>query len=153
MSRSETVTTWQQVHWNATLTVAATTNLLERLATAPSLGVLALEVHATEKGARWLIGTCTRAADGVRELVEGTTLATVTAPRAKRPSVSMAAQVAVSRPKMSLSADCAEAIARGLLSALNGLRGSEHLVLQVLLGGRLTPSQLTAPAPASWSAR
>ena len=151
MSRSAPVTTWQQLHWNAALTTAAATALLERLATAPSLGVLALEVHATANGARWLIGTSAPAADGVRELVEGSTLATISAPRAKRQAVTMAAQVAVSRPQMSLSADRAEAIARGLLSALNGLRGSEHLVLQVLLGGRLTPGQLTAPAPASWS--
>lgn len=150
MSRADPITIWQQLHWKAALAPADATVLLERLATAPSLGVLALEVHATPSGARWLLGSSVLGADGVRELVEGCGLATVTAPRSRRHSASTAAQVAVSRPNMMLSADRAEAIARGLLSAMNGLGKGEHIMLRVLLGGRLTPSQLTAPAPASW---
>lgn len=132
--------TWLEVSFNDAVSGGLTVAFLERLATQPSLGTLVLEANVEQGHPRWLIGTSPSSARQVRLLVGGLLQVPVTSFTGRRPELEDAAQVRLSHATLSLSVERMEASSRAVLAALSGVRPAEVVTVQLVLGGRLSPT-------------
>ncbi|KAB1658170.1 type IV secretory system conjugative DNA transfer family protein [Pseudoclavibacter sp. CFCC 11306] len=140
---------WRELLWQDTITPEAAAEVLERIATAEELGAVVLEVRADHDGVRWLIATTSAAVGGLVGHV-GALPVRVLTPRRTRAEMVSAGRVRLLRPVGTLNGERAQAITRTLFGGFTRLGRGEQVVLQLLLGPRLTPGELAAPAPPGW---
>ncbi|AND17214.1 type IV secretory system conjugative DNA transfer family protein [Rathayibacter tritici] len=146
---------WREVHWQRPFPIDAAMELLQRIATEPSLGAVRLEARASAAGIRWLIGL-EKPQIGVGTLmVKQLTGARLTAPIGPRIAVLSAGRIRLRHPALSLTTERIGAITRSVLAALaQANRDGDKLVVQIVLGARrgphLVPERVEDPRRAWW---
>lgn len=141
---------WQEMTWRRTITPAAAGAGLERLATAVELGPVILELRVGAEGAHWLVGTGTHRGRGAAELLSGLLPVRVHPPAEGRRPVSRAARLLAAGDCVSDLPERVAAAVRALYAAMTGLSGEQELVVQLLLGHRLSPAFFTRPQTPLW---
>lgn len=139
---------WRQVHWPLPLTVEQATMLVERLATEHALGRIVLEYRASGGRARFLIaafapqiGTLTNL---VTQLVPGTRIVQPEVPRRK---AERAGRLLPEPSGLPVAVERAEAVTRALLAVTPQVKADEEIVLQTVIGHRLSPHLLPTKLP------
>jgi hypothetical protein len=140
---------WNQLLWDGPLTPETAAMALERIATAPELSAIALELRATKAGIRWLIGTTSPHTRDVEGLLTELLPARVIAPKSTRRPATVAARLQRKGIPGALDGDRIASAIRVLYAGFTRLGHGEELVLQLLLGRRLSPSATIDQAP-SW---
>lgn len=148
MSRPERATwVWREVWWPHPFSPDTAVELLDRLAADHQIGEVVWEARATGGHVRYLVGVrpphsrdllvlLTNLIPGVRS--DHTK-------RAARSRVDVAGHLTASRHALALNVERVTAITRAVLAGLATANGEgEELILQVILGGRLSP-QLVSP--------
>ena len=132
---------WRELTWSDVLAPSNVAAVLERFATAPELGQIVLEFRADHNGARWLLGAEAHRIPAIKDALVSHAPVRVTTPRRVRAEMDDAAQVTVSggRP-LSSHPDRVTAAVRALYGTVSQLQDGERVVLQLLLGRRLSPS-------------
>ncbi|NQX29528.1 type IV secretion system DNA-binding domain-containing protein [Microbacteriaceae bacterium VKM Ac-2854] len=129
--------------------------LLQRIATEPSLGAVRLEARASSPGIRWLVGL-ERPQIGIgTAMIKEFTGARLTKPSSERITVVSAGRSRLRHPALSLTTDRIGAITRSVLAALaQANRDGDKLVVQIMLGARrgphLVPNGIEDPRRAWW---
>jgi len=141
---------WQEMTWHQAITPAAAGAGLERLATAVELGPVVLELRVGAEGAHWLVGTGTHRGCGAAELLSGLLPVRVHPPAEGRRPVSQAARLLAAGDCVSDLPERVAAAVRALYAAMTGLSGEQGLVVQLLLGRRLSPAFFTCPQTPLW---
>lgn len=141
---------WRELHFDTTLTTNAVSTVLERLATARELGVIGLELHADEKHLRWLIGVEPHRLDALKQTLTALLAVRVVKPRWKRPEVDIAARLHETGRGLTLAPEKVTAVIRSLYGTLTGLTGTEHVVIQLLLGHRIAPGSWQRVEAPNW---
>jgi hypothetical protein len=128
------------LHFPGTIPQAAAEALLEHLASDGSLGELAVEVQSTDRHLSFLLGAqpgrLSQLARLVRQLIPGAQL--VEADRAPL-ELETAWRLKIAGRELSGSTERTLAVTRSVLTVLTEAGPGETLVLQVLLGRRLSP--------------
>lgn len=131
---------WQQLHWQRPLDPARATGALRQLAADSRSPQLVLETRASVSGTTNHLGgrphAVQQAGALLTDALPGTTL--VPSERLRRPAAS-ATRVKASTRHRALRLDDPLFPVRALASALAQVRGTEELVVQVLLGPRRVP--------------
>ena len=141
---------WQEMTWCRTITPAAAGAGLERLATAIELGPVVLELRVGAEGAHWLVGTGTHQERGAAELLSGFLPVRLHPPAERRQPVCRAARLLAAGGFVSDLSERVAAAVRALYAAMTGLSGEQELVVQLLLGHRLSPAFFTRPQTPLW---
>src|SRR5690625_1838190 len=141
---------WREVVWNQTLPVELAVEVLHRIATAPELDMLALELRGDTKGLRWLVATSPRAIDQLKQLTTTHAPVRVLTPRRVRAQASQAARVTLSGAHTQGAANVTTATIRAMYGQIAALEPGEHVVVQVLLGRRASPALLSQARPPGW---
>src|SRR5690625_3186087 len=105
---------WREVVWNQTLSPALANEILQRIATAPELGMIALEVRGDAKGLRWLVGASPKAIDALKQLLATHAPVRVLTPRRVRPRASQAARITLGGAGIQTAANITTATIRAL---------------------------------------
>lgn len=147
---------WREVHWPRPFDPESAFEVLERLASDRNMGPIIWEARARAGQIRYLL-----AADSthihplvstLKALLPGVLVNTTRS--ATRVRLQYAGHLRVTHPSLALSVERLTATTRSVLASLTGARvDGEEVVLQVLLGGRLTPHLLPAnleDPSASW---
>ncbi len=138
---------WRELHFARPLDAETAVEAIRAVATDPYQPALVLEARASADGVRFLLGTQPAAIGRVAQAL-GATAVGLTAPRA---SVTTARRLVVTNRRRALVSDILPISAKAILSALDACRPGEHLVLQVLLGPRLSglvvPNTVSQPVP------
>lgn len=156
MSGSDEKWAWREVTWPRPFDPDAAIELLDHLASDRSLGPLIWETRSRKGRVRNLVSThASQIGDMVqliKTLVPGARVAPVSA--ADRTPVQMASRVLVSHHSLALNVDRVTAVTRSVLAGLTSAKAKdEELVLQVMLGARISPALLpgkVADPRASW---
>lgn len=141
---------WRELFFNATLTPAQTTTMLERLATARELGVIGIELHADEKHLRWLVGVEPHRLPSLKQAIAAILPVRIMKPRWVRPEIEVAAKLHESGRGLTISPEKVTAVIRNLYGTLTGLTGPERVVMQLLLGHRIAPTAWPHVEAPSW---
>lgn len=142
---------WREVLWKHTLLPTVAIQVLNRIATAPELGMIVLELRATHDGLRWLIGASPRSIDAFKQLLITHAPVRVLTPRRIRPVALAAARlVTTGAGNLQGSASTVVATIRALYGQVATLEKGEHLTLQLLLGRRAGPGLLSQPRSPGW---
>lgn len=153
MSSPLDVWVWREVTWPRPFEIDAGVDLLDRLASDRSPGVIGWEARASKGRVRYLVGTH---ASDIDELIS--TLRNLV-PRLKvakgfaRRDVTRSARVTVSHPALALNTERTSAVVRSTLAALVSAHHNDEAVIQVLLGARSTPglgSRTESDPRATW---
>jgi hypothetical protein len=140
MSRRSGAWVWREVWWPRPYSPDVAVELLERLAADSHLGELVFEAHATGGAVRYLLGARPGHIRGltmlIGSLVPGTRLA---APTIKRTQLETTGHLSISHPERALDVDRVSAISRAILAGLASATEGEHVVLQLQVGGRVSP--------------
>ncbi|WP_235781145.1 type IV secretory system conjugative DNA transfer family protein [Sinomonas notoginsengisoli] len=131
---------WQRIFWPQPLDDAETIGLLRSWAAQIHAPLIVLEARADRTGVQYLVGTQRRHAGAVRRDIEQLIddALVVDADEDRLPSAS-AGRVAFSPAAQPLQAQDADGSTRAILAALTAVQGSERLVVQVVLGPRISP--------------
>ncbi|WP_336855965.1 type IV secretory system conjugative DNA transfer family protein [Sinomonas albida] len=139
---------WQRIHWPQPLEDAHAIRLLRAWASQAHAPLLMLEARADKDGVQYLIGTQRRhqhaVARDIEKLVTGSLIVDHDDPRV---GAAAAHRVSFHPATMPLQPADPDGATRTLLAALTAVKGSEHLVLQLVLGPRIAP-RLTPHEPA-----
>lgn len=134
MSSSKLV--WRQVHWPRPLDVERVASFLRMWAADPAEPRIVIETRADRSGISWHVGAEASAIYHVtRPISEQLPGSIVTEPTTPRGATLAAGRLKVSARYRPLRAD-AEQVTRRLLGALGRVQGSEHGVVQIVLGNR-----------------
>lgn len=150
-SATDRVLEWRELIWQDTVTPEQASAMLERLATAPELGTLVIELRADAKGARWLIGAQPHRLPAIRAAATSHLPVRLTTPRRVRTPMAQAARIGVAggHPLSSNPTRVAAAI-RALYGTVAHLGTDERITLQLLLGRRVSPSYWYRPDERAW---
>ena len=141
---------WQELAWDSPISPALATTALERLTTATELGPLVLELRADASGAHWVVGTQT-GRPGLAALLSNPLPVRLHRPEQPRLPMTRAVRVMVRGQQVSHLPERVTAAVRALYAALSSLTGSQQVVLQLLVGRRLSPASLAeTPPPSLW---
>ena len=141
---------WQELAWDSPISPALATTALERLTTATELGPLVLELRADASGAHWVVGTQT-GRPGLAALLSNHLPVRLHRPEQPRLPMTRAVRVMVRGWQVSHLPERVTAAVRALYAALSSLTGSQQVVLQLLVGRRLSPASLAeTPPPSLW---
>lgn len=144
---------WREVFWPRPYPPELALELLDRLAADHELGPIVWEARAAEGRIRYLVGIHPHRIHPLTELtqllVPGLRLTRLAA--GSRPPLSVAGQVTASHQALALNVDRVTATVRAVLASLASARADgEVVVLQVILGARLSPALVpgnaTSPA-------
>ena len=148
---------WHEVAWQRPLTLNDVLEALTHLASTHPLGNVVWEIRASGGNVRYLLG-----AD---ELFMASVQAVFTAhgrvqfrPLSEngRQTVTLAKQVKISRPVLSIRTDATLATLRAVLTALSQTLAEEETVLQTVLGASFAPASVSPSPPdpcATWLQR
>lgn len=139
---------WRQLHWRRPVVADAVTELLRLWASDPRRPRIVLEVRSDKNGLQYLLGVrrdqLSSVASALTQSLIGTQL---TDGDVRRPAVVSAGALRVSSRTRSLRTSDPEAVVRALLGALSRIQSGEHLVLQLVLGSRLSARPVASGAP------
>lgn len=141
---------WRELHFADALTPDAATVVLERIATAPELGTIALEVRADANGARWLIATRSSRLPDLKQVLTTHLAVRLLKPRRVRAEMGLTAKLHLTGSSLATGNDSIKAVVRGLFGALAALTADEQLTLQLLLGQRIAPREWAQNAAPGW---
>jgi len=151
---------WLELHWRKSVEVDDAVLLLERLATTAELGTMVLEVRAHKTSAgnselHWLVGVSSTHIETLKSLLTGLLSVRVTAlnsetVQARRKAATTVGRLQLSKPALSLDTNRITAVARTLLAALGHIEAGESVVLQTILGVRLSPRLVNGQPVPSW---
>lgn len=131
---------WRELHWLTPLTPEQVTAMLERFATAPELGTIVLEFRADQRGARWLLGTEAHRIPAIRDALTALLPVRLNTPRRMRTHMDMATKVHVTGGhSLSTTSTRVSAAVRGIYGAVSQLQEGERVMLQLVLGRRVSP--------------
>ena len=154
MKRAFDHLTWQELRWQRPFEAEAILDALTHLASLTPRGAVVWEVRGGKNGVRYLLG-----ADRVHSKKIQVTFTAhgdvrfTDVPEETRPAVSLAKQLRITKPALSLKTDLTLAVVRAGLAALQQVHGSDQVVLQLVLGGTYAPTATAAKPPdphASW---
>ena len=144
MSQANQTLIWREVSWPRPLPPDVALDLLGHLATGHTIGMVVWEARSNAKGIHYLLGCGHDHLPALKHLlvshVEGVRLS-ADVKRENTPTT--AATVRVTHHSLSLSTDRVSATVRAVLAGLAAAkRDRGELVLQVMLGARVSPSML-----------
>ncbi len=152
MTRRSPRFTWQILQWPRPLDWDTAHGFMHRLVADPNLGPVAIETRADQTQIEYRIGATKSHISALQalacDLVPGVQ---ISPPDTDRRPIQVAAKVLVTHPTLALETSRVEALTRAVLAGMSGLKKGEQVVLQLLIGSRLTPSLATgATAHQSW---
>lgn len=131
---------WQRIYWPQPLDDLRAVGLLRSWAAQIHAPLIVLEARADRTGVQYLVGTQRRHAPTVRrdveQLVQDALVVTVEEDRLPAASAS---RVAFSPAAQPLQANEGDGSTRAILAALTAVKGSERIVIQIVLGPRIAP--------------
>ncbi|MBF6185044.1 type IV secretory system conjugative DNA transfer family protein [Nocardia farcinica] len=132
---------WQLLFWPSPFREGAATSLLRHWAAQKHAPQLILEARSTVDGVEYLVGSQLRHAQGVRRSVEQLVSGAVVTPfdTEERGEIVTARRLKLTATDWPLEPVDRVASSRSILSALTAVRGTERLVIQVILGPRRQP--------------
>ncbi|MFF0493952.1 type IV secretory system conjugative DNA transfer family protein [Nocardia sp. NPDC004068] len=132
---------WQLLFWPSPFREGAATSLLRHWAAQKHAPQLILEARSTSDGVEYLVGSQLRHAQGVRRSVEQLVSGSVVTPfdTEERGDIITARRLKLTATDWPLEPVDRIASARSILSALTAVKGTERLVIQVVLGPRRQP--------------
>lgn len=132
---------WQLLFWPSPFREGAATSLLRHWAAQKHAPQLILEARSTSDGVEYLVGSQLRHAQGVRRSVEQLVSGAVVTPfdTQERDSIVTARRLKLTATDWPLEPVDRVASSRSILSALTAVKGTERLVIQVVLGPRRQP--------------
>ncbi|MCL5734749.1 MAG: type IV secretory system conjugative DNA transfer family protein [Actinobacteria bacterium] len=144
MSQANQTLVWREVSWPRPLSAEVALDLLGHLATDHTIGTVVWEAWSDAKGIRYLLGCSQAHLPALNHLiashVEG---ARLSADVKRHHAITSAATIHMTHHSLSLSTDRVSAIVRAVLAGLAAAkRGQGELVLQVMLGARVSPAML-----------
>ena len=138
---------WRELHFPRPLDPEQAVEAIRAVATDPYQPAIVLEARASADGVRFLLGTQPAAISRVAQAL-GATAVGLTAPRVP---VTTARRLVVTNRRRPLVSEVMTLSAKAILTALAACRRGEHLVLQVVLGPRLSglvvPNTVSQPVP------
>jgi hypothetical protein len=145
---------WREVRWQRPYDLQNIQELLTHLATLSPRGAVIWEVRGGSGQVRHLLGADRQYCRKIQTVftAHGNIRFSGVA-ESDRPAVTVARQLKITKPVLSLKTDLAEAIARAGLSALMQAGQGEQVVLQIVLGGAYAPVPVPhrlADPHASW---
>lgn len=150
-SKRTPVLEWKELVWQDTIATEQLTAVLERFATAPELGRIVLEFRIDRKGARWLIGSEPHRLPAIRNaLTSHLPVRAVKARRVRKPVDEAAAIRVVGGHPLSGNKDRITAGIRALYGTVSSLQEDEQVVLQLVLGQRLSPNYWNGGGSRPW---
>lgn len=141
---------WHELYFQTMISPAAATTALEHLAAHRTLGPVVIELRATATGLRWLVATKPGATGAMKELLKAHLDVRVTTPRRIRREIIAAGALRFSGA-LSTSPERIVATVRGLYGALSRLEPKEEVTLQLMVGGRLSPTGRDKDTSPSWA--
>ena len=153
MSSTRDTWVWREVTWPRPFELDAGVDLLDRLASDRSPGVIGWEARASKGRVRYLVGTHATDIDQLADTLRGLVPRLKLSPGRKRRGVTRAVKVTVSHPLLALNTERTSAVVRSILAALVSAHHQDEAVIQVLLGARTTPglgSRNETDPRASW---
>ncbi len=144
--------TWRVLQWPRPLDWDTAHGFMHRLVADPNLGPVAIETRANQTQIEYRIGAAKSHISALQalacDLVPGVQ---ISPPDTDRRPIQVAAKVLVTHPTLALETSRVEALTRSVLAGMSGLKKGEQVVLQLLIGSRLTPSLATgATSHQSW---
>ncbi len=150
MNSTPTTQAWRELTLPRPLDASSAIERVRALATDPHAPTVTFEARGSAKTVRFLVGTHPAAIDRVTTAL-GAAAIELTATR--RP-VTTARKIAITNRRRALITDALDASAPAILAALSRASDGEELVLQVVLGSRLSglvvPSEARQPVPARY---
>ena len=153
MSSARDTWVWREVTWPRPFELDAGIDLLDRLASDHSPGVIGWEARASNGRVRYLVGTHAADSDQLAKTLRGLVPRLKLSPGRRRRHLTRAAKVTVSHPLLALNTERTSAVVRAILAALVSTHDQDEAVIQVLLGARTTPglgSRTETDPRASW---
>ena len=147
-SRPEWV--WRQIWWPQAFAPESALEILDRVSADRELGAVVFEARAHRGLISYFVGVhphhIQSFADLVTSLVPGVRITELRS--AARPRATFSGRLKVSHPSLALNVDRVTATTRAVLAGLASASGSdETLVLQIVLGTRLSPRFISPDAP------
>ncbi|WP_043732453.1 type IV secretory system conjugative DNA transfer family protein [Nocardia asiatica] len=132
---------WQLLFWPSPFREGAATSLLRHWAAQKHAPQLILEARSASEGVEYLVGSQLRHAQGVRRSVEQLVSGAVVTPfdTEERGEIVTARRLKLTATDWPLEPVDRIASSRSILSALTAVKGTERLVIQVVLGPRRQP--------------
>lgn len=142
MSRRSSRWVWREVWWPSPLTPETALQLLERIAADRQLSEIVFEARAVRGLVQYFVGTRPGPTRSLTVLM-GSLMPGVRFHEAEpgdRSAVLVAGHVTVSHHSLALNVDRVTAVSRAILAGLATAQADgEHVVLQVIIGGRVSP--------------
>lgn len=141
---------WYQIHWKRPVSVEQAEGFLAQLASDDLGDEVVFELRTTYgEPVSFYVATRPAYAPELKRIMEttavGTTLSLVPAEEIaqKRGSLKLAERISLGHPSLALKTDRIHLISLSLLSAMTGIKEGEGLVLQVMLGRRVRPREIS----------
>ena len=135
---------WMEIHWPREVDDEATVQFLRTLAGDRSPAVVVFEVVAQGGKISYRVGLPARHVESLpaqlRSFIPGATLTLID--HSTIPAPTFAWELGLTTRRRPLRVDDADGVARALIAALATARDDETMVMQWLLGPRLTPSRV-----------
>lgn len=141
---------WQQLAWHQVMAPQVVVAALERLATAPELGQVVLELRANQGRARWLVGSAASRASDLALLLGGQLPAGLHQPVLRRRAVDWAVRLQAPRRAVACLPERVADTVRALYTAMSDVAAGSELVLQLVVGRRLGPAAFAGSARPLW---
>ena len=141
MKRSLTRISWFEVKWQRPFEPDAVLELLTHLASTTPRGAVVWEMRGSKNGARYLLGADAqhmKKLQGVFKAHGNIRFSEIF--KTDRAKTTLAKQLKITKPILSLKTDLSIAVARAGLSVVTGLEKDEQIVLQLVFGPSLSPT-------------
>ncbi|WP_431230436.1 type IV secretory system conjugative DNA transfer family protein [Paenarthrobacter nicotinovorans] len=139
---------WQEIYWPQPLDGAGTLNLLRQWAAQTHAPQVVLEARATKQGVRYLVASQRRHEMAIRRDIEQLVPGSIVAEgSSERSAATVARRITINQPIRPLAPRDEEGSIRSILASLTGLRGTEMVVVQIVLGPRLAPKLMPSQLP------
>ena len=145
---------WREVVWRRPFEIEAVWELLAHIAAATPRGAVLWEARGQGGHVRYLLGTDSKYSHKMEEIIRSHgDIRLYDAPEHTRKPVREARRLRITKPVLSLKTDVSLAVIRACLAAMSAVKSGEEAVLQIVLGGSFSPSQIPSRMPdpnASW---
>ncbi len=136
--------TWREVIWQRPYTLDTVLELLAHLASLTERGPVIWEVRSIQGSARYFLGSDLQFMSKIKNALKTHgDIRFVRSAHSSRAAVSVARQLKITKPRLSLKTDLAESVVRAALATLSQTQEDEQVALQIILG----PTHYPAPTP------
>lgn len=149
-NRTERPWVWYQIHWKRPVSVEQAEGFLAQLASDDLGDEVVFELRtAYAEPVAFYVATRPAYAPELKRIIEstapGTTLSHIPSEEItqKRGNLKLAERISLGHPSLALKTDRINLISLSLLSAMTGIKEGEGLVLQVMLGRRVRPREIS----------